>query len=87
MFYGLHARAIPFEARRQSRIAHCVSIGLDVHDRIQIHTPENDAAVRRRRAQCQIDLLSGMQAYSGGTNDILQRALFDHVMRSGSASN
>ena len=46
---------------------------------IKIDAPEHDAGVRRGRTQREIDLFSGVQPDAGGANDVLQRALLDHV--------
>src|SRR5690606_26970985 len=53
-------------------------LGLDVHGGIEIGATKSDAGIHRRGPQGQVDLLAGVQADTGGTNGVFQRALFDH---------
>ena len=55
--------------------------GLDVHHGRQVRAAEDDALVRRRRAQGHQHLLARVQADAGGANRVLERPLTDHADR------
>ena len=54
-------------------------VGLALDYWIEVDTSENDTSVHGCGAQCQINLLAGMQANASCANDIFQGSLPDHA--------
>jgi len=79
--------AAALEARGEAGVPHGVGISLDIHYGIEVHAPEHNTGVRSGRTQCKVDLFTGVQPDPGGANDVLQRALLDHVDTSRGAAS
>jgi hypothetical protein len=53
---------------------------VDIHGRIEIGAPEDDARVRSRRPQRHQHLLAGVQTDALGADGIFESALSEHLL-------
>ena len=76
------ARVAIEESGAELGVADVVRGGADVHGRIEIGTPENDARVGRRGPQRHQHLLTGVQTDALGADGIFESALSEHLLAS-----
>ena len=71
------------QAGAERGLADVSGLGRDVDRLVEVGAAENDARIRRRRAQHHQHFLAGVQAHAGGANRILEGALLQHERHSG----
>ena len=76
---GGDRRAVALQRRRQPRVADVPRVGRDGDRRLEIDAMEDDAGVRRRRAQRELDARAGMQTDARRLDRGLERPLLQHV--------
>jgi hypothetical protein len=78
VLHGIHLDVTIDQSGRHGGLTDIFRAGGDVHDRVEVGATEHDTAIHRSRLEGQVNLLPRMQANAGGTDDVLQGALFDH---------
>ena len=78
MLHGGDAHTVLDQGGGEAGIAHIQRTGGDIHRHGEVGAAKNDAGVRGRGAQGQVDLVTGVQADARGADDIFERTLPDH---------
>jgi len=63
----------------ETRVADVLRTRMQFDGRIEVGTAEYDARIRRRGTKRHVHLVTGMETDARGANDVLERALLDHV--------
>src|SRR5690606_21290857 len=76
---GIHLDSILDQRGRHGGLADVLGPRRNLGHGVEISATEHDAAVHRRRFQSEVDLLTRVQANTGGPDGVLQCALSDHA--------
>jgi hypothetical protein len=78
VLHGMDLHPAADERRGEARLADQLGPRRNIHRRGKVDAPEHHAGVDRSRTQAHADLLAGVQADAGGTDQRLQGALPEH---------
>ncbi|KPX63191.1 Uncharacterized protein ALO39_05539 [Pseudomonas syringae pv. lapsa] len=86
VFYRVDFDITIDQSGRQSGVTDVFRTRRDLHDGIKVSSAKHNAGIHRCGLEGQVNLLPGVQAYTCGTDNIFQGALFYHGMGRFSAS-
>ena len=78
MLYRRDPRVTIGERRRQRRVTDVAESCLNVHRFVEVGSAKNNAGIRCRWPQRQVDLVTRVKSYTSGADDVFQRPLSDH---------
>ena len=79
VFDRVYLGAILYQGRGHGRLTDTFGTRRDLDHGVKINPAKHDTRVDRCRLQCEVDLLTRMQAHTSGPDDVFQCALSDHA--------